>query len=176
VLAVGDSTKLEIIFSTRSYHSRTAKRPRISTNEKGKEATHYVRINAHVVERPDSTYPVIVDPYKLDLSQFNEKVIDEKEFEIVNVSDEDLRLTLVSWPREYCEVKLPKSIGRGKTGKGEIRLKEKGLEEPFEKSLTFELSDESKTRFTVPIKRSVRVSAATDGKTVRKAASRKAGH
>jgi hypothetical protein len=178
VLAVGDSTELEIIFSTKSYHSRTSKRPRISTNEKGKESTHYVRINAHVVERPDSTYPVIIDPYKFDLSQFNDNVVDEKKFEIVNVSDQDLKVTLIDWPRDFCEIDLPESIGRGKTGVGEVRLKEAGLADAFEKSMTIELSDENKTRFTIPIKRSVRVSASTgDASTSRNEAGvRKAGH
>ena len=110
-----------------------------------------------MVVRPDSTFPVIIKPYKLDVSQFGEKVRDEMSFTITNVSEQDLTPTLVSWPPSMLEVvELPKKIEAGKSAEGRIKIREDKLSESFEKSFTFELNDESKSRFTVPVKRKVK--------------------
>ena len=65
IIAPGDSAKLEIIFSTKKYKNRVSKSPRILTNEGQTEKN--IRISTHVVTRPDSTYAVVISPYKLDL-------------------------------------------------------------------------------------------------------------
>lgn len=110
-----------------------------------------------MIVRPDSTFPVIIKPYKLDVSQFGEKVRDEMSFTITNVSDKDLTPTLVSWPYHELEVvELPDKIEAGKSAEGHIKIREDKLSESFEKSFTIELNDESKTRFTVPVKRTVK--------------------
>ena len=154
MLAVGDSTRLEIIYSTGRSKSRRSKSPQIETNEGPPKRR--LKISAHGVERPDSTYPIVISPYKLDLSQFTEKLVEKKKFEITNMSDQKLELKLVDLASRYLEVKLPKSIKPGKTAKGEIKIREYYLDESFEKSFTIELNDEKSTRFTVPVKRSVR--------------------
>lgn len=115
-----------------------------------------MRITAQVVRRPDSTYPVIIKPYKLDISQFGEKVRDKMKFTITNVSDKDLDISLVYAPSDFVEVDLPKSVAAGKSAEGEIQLSPTALDENLEKSFTFELNDEKHSRFTVPIKRSVK--------------------
>ncbi len=157
MLAVGDSTWLEIIFSTKTYKSKVTKRPRISTNE-GQPDKH-VTIAATVTPRPDSTYPIRISPYKLDLSQFSEKLIDEAEFTITNVSDQELELALAADLPEYAEIELPESIGPGDSETARVTLKEEAHDESFEKSFTIEVSDEIKSRFTIPIKRTVRSQA-----------------
>jgi len=154
VLAVGDSTRLEIIFSTKTYRTRVTKRPRITTNE-GQEAS-FVEITAQVTPRPDSTYPIIIGPYKLDLSQYTDKVISEKEFELHNISDQELQIKLIDWAHEYFKVDMPESIKPDQTVRGKIVLKDAALEENFTKSLTFEVNDQKNTRYTIPVKRTVR--------------------
>ena len=154
VLAVGDSTRLEIIYSTGRSKTRSSKSPQIETNEGPPKRR--LKISAHGVERPDSTYPIIISPYKLDPSQFTEKLVEKKKFEITNVSDRKLELKLVDLASRYLEVKLPKSIKPGKTAEGEIKIREYYLDESFQKSFTLELNDEKSTRFTVPVKRTVR--------------------
>ncbi len=154
ILAVGDSAALEIILSTRKYKSRVVKKPRIQTNE-GPPDKH-VQISANVVIRPDSTYPIVINPYKIDLSQFTEKVIKKAKFKITNVSDQKLDINLTSLPRGLFEVKLPKSIKPGSTESGEIKLLDDALEQSFQKSITIQLTDADSSRFTVPIKRTVR--------------------
>jgi len=153
-IAVGDSTRLEIIFSTKKYRNKVPKSPKIQTNEGGTDKM--VRISTTVTERPDSTYPVINTPYKLDMSQFTGKQVIEKRLKIANVSDEDLDITLVAFAHEYFVVSLPESVGAGETVEGEVVLRDDVLEKSFEKSFTFELSDENHSRFTIPVKRTVR--------------------
>ena len=153
-LAPGDSTRMEIIFSTKRYANRVMKRPRIETNEGPPHKN--VTIVANVLPRPDSTYPVIVKPYKLDLSQFGEKIRDRMTFSIQNVSEETVRLTLLDLPVEIAQVDLPEKIKPGESAQGTVTLTEAGIGEDFERSLTFQVNDEQNSRFTVPLKRKIR--------------------
>jgi len=164
-LAVGDSTRLEIIFSTKRYQGRVTKRPRIQTNAGPPDMT--VQIMTQIVRRPDSTYPVIVKPYKLDLSQIGNTVRKEIKFTIRNVSDQDLGLSVISARPDLFTVSLPNNIGANESGEGVLTLTEEGIASEFEKSFTFELNDETTTRFTVPVKRTIRQPANQTAKPVK---------
>ncbi|RKX25124.1 MAG: hypothetical protein DRP45_06650 [Candidatus Zixiibacteriota bacterium] len=143
-----------MILSTKRYKHRIQKSPRIETNEGTQKKK--VTIIAEVVERPDSTFPVIIKPYKLDISQFGETIRDEIEFTITNVSEEDLEVQLVDLPQDLFELKLPGEVKAGESAEARLKLNKDMLEESFEKSLTIELNDESETRFTIPVKRTVK--------------------
>jgi hypothetical protein len=145
---------LEIIFSTKRYNRIITKRPRIETNEGPPHKN--VTITADVVARPDSTYPIVIKPYKLDISQFGQKVRDEMKFTIDNVSDQNLEITLVAAPTELATIELPKEVEAGKSASGLLKLTKKGIDEDFEKSFTIQLNDEKHSRFTVPIKRNIK--------------------
>lgn len=153
-LAAGDSTRLEIIFSTKRYTNRVSKHPRIETNEGPPHKN--VSIMADVMPRPDSTYPVVVKPYKLDISQFGDKVRDEIRFSIVNVSEQPLRPLLVSSSDDLMSVSLPEEIAPGQSAEAVVKLTAEGVKQDFAKSFTFELNDEQHSRFTVPTKRTVK--------------------
>ncbi len=154
-LAVGDSAKLEIIFGSGSYIGHVIKRPKIETNEGDPEK--FVEFTCNVVIKPDSLFPITIKPYKLDLSQFGEKVRDKMEFRINNMSDKPLDLTLISAPSDLVNITLPKSVAAGGSAEATIALTKGAVEKEFEKSFTFEVNDEAHNRFTVPIKRALRV-------------------
>ncbi|MDF1543593.1 MAG: DUF1573 domain-containing protein [bacterium] len=154
VLLPGDSARLEIIFSTKTYRNRITKAPKITTNEGGTDRS--IKIMTHVVSRPDSTYPIVISPYKLDMSQFTEVTRDRISFTLENVSDQEIRPTLVYAPNDIMEVSLPELIGPGEKQDGMVLLNKQVLDNSFEKSFTIELNDEKNTRFTIPIKRTVR--------------------
>lgn len=154
LLAVGDSTRLEIIFSTKTYKGRIVKKPRIQTNEGPPDK--YVSITSQVVARPDSTYPIILQPYKLDMSQFTDKVIDEAKFTIRNVSDKELDLSTVAVPGSLMELDLPGSVKPGESVEAKIKLKEAGVDMSFNKSITISVSDADESRFTIPVKRTIK--------------------
>ena len=161
VLAVGDSTRLEIIFGTRSYKTRINKRPRIQTNEGPPDKN--VRISAHVTPRPDSTWPIVINPYKVDLSQFTTKKITQKSFAIENVSDQELKITVIDYPKRIFELKVPESVAPGSTAEGYLVLHDDWYEESFDKSFTID----NKTRFTVPVRRQYRNVVSKGTKTVK---------
>ena len=110
-----------------------------------------------MVARPDSTYPVIIKPYKLDISQFGEKVRDEMKFNITNLSEQNLEIALIDRPEGLFDVELPKMVEAGKTAQGVLKLQKDAIELSFEKSLTFQLNDEQNSRYTIPVKRNKRV-------------------
>ena len=122
-----------------------------------------MKISSQIVMNPDSTYPVIIKPYKFDVSQFGEKERKKLEFEIFNVSSQDLAVKLVDMPVDMFRLKLPKKVKAGKSEKGTIEILDEYISEEFEKSLTIELDDDALTRFTVPVKRTIRIPGA--GKT-----------
>ncbi|MFC1475131.1 hypothetical protein ACFLQG_00650 [Candidatus Zixiibacteriota bacterium] len=77
---------------------------------------------------------------------------------------------MISGYDNLFEVELPNSIPAGDTKEAKLKLKETGLQTNFEKSFTFELNDEKVSRFTIPVKRTIR-----DQKSVNKAASKNTG-
>jgi len=164
ILAPGETTQLEIIFSTGHYSGIVTKRPRIETNEA--ESGRYVAISTNVVQRPDSTYPVQIRPYKLDMSQFGETVRDQMKFAIVNVSDKNLGLTLVNCPDKLLSIELPSELPAGGSIEALAKLTPGAVKTSFETSFTIQLSDDAKTRFTIPVKRTIKSpgqTAATTG-------------
>ncbi len=141
------------------YNSRVTKSPKIETNEGGPPKT--VRIIADVVKRPDSTYPVVVKPYKLDVSQFGDMQREEVKFAISNVSSQDLQLSLVSTAPDYFEIDLPKTVPANSEVEGTLKLRKDVLDKAFDKSFTIQVSDDESTRYTVPVRRTLRKQAAS---------------
>ena len=152
-LAAGESTDLEVIFNTGHYTSRVTKRPKIESTDEDKFDN--IVFYANVVRRPDSTRPIIIKPYKLDISQFGEKVRDEMKFTVTNLSDQPVSVKVIDLPEDFFEVSLPGSIAAGKSAEGTLKLRDKGLPMSFEKSFTLECNDADASRFTVPVKRTV---------------------
>ena len=163
-LAAGDSTVLEIIYSTRTSLDRVTKSPTIQTNEGPPDKR--LQIIATVISNPDSTFPLVIQPYKLDLSQKTNNVIDRMECGIRNVSDKDLKVEMVSGADEYFSVELPKLIKPGELAKAKVILNKAVLGRSFDKSMTLQASDEAGTRFTIPVKRTLGtgITAPTAGK------------
>ncbi len=167
MLPVGDSARLEIIFDTKTYKSKVSKRPKIQTNEGPPDKR--VTITATITPRPDSTYPIRITPYKVDLSQFSDKIIDDAEFTITNSSEETLDISMISYAKNHFSVELPEMVKPGETATGKITINKDYLAKSFTKSFTIELSDRNKSRFTVPVKRSIRTPGNQDRvKTIKK--------
>ncbi len=154
VLAPGDSTRLEVVFNTGKYRNRVAKEPRIETNEGS--TSKFVRISANVIAPPDSTCPIVITPPQLDLSEPGLADRQAPSLSILNVSERSFNVRLVDWPKGLVSVELPEVIAAGKTAPAQVRLLEKAPNESFEKSITLELDDAEHSRFTIPIKRTVR--------------------
>ncbi len=116
-----------------------------------------MEINSDIVTNPDSTYPITIQPYKFNISQFGEKERSKLEFQITNVSNEDLEISLVDMPQGMFEIKLPKKVKAGKTEEGKIQINDDFLSTEFKKSITIELNDKALSRFTIPVERTIRI-------------------
>ncbi|MCX6826973.1 MAG: hypothetical protein NTV06_06890 [candidate division Zixibacteria bacterium] len=121
-----------------------------------------MHISVDIINNPDSTDPIIIKPYKFDISQFGEKERNTLEFTIRNISNTDLELKLVDMPAKMFKLILPRKIRAGGTEKGKIIVQKGFVSQEFEKSLTIELNDKLLTRFTVPVKRIIRIPGTAD--------------
>ena len=154
VVPPGDSARLEIIFSSKLYFNRVAKKPVIELA--GMPDPRFVEIVTFVIPRPDSAYPLKLDPFKLDISQFGEAVRDRAKFSLTNVSSQELTITVVAPPDEFGILTMPQKIAPGATVEAELVLKPERLGEELEKSFTFQVNDEHSTRYSVPVRRRLR--------------------
>ncbi|HWR83587.1 MAG TPA: DUF1573 domain-containing protein [Candidatus Deferrimicrobium sp.] len=154
-LGPGDSTALELYFSTGSYRGPVAKRPYLETNID--EEKVMVRIKAELVPEPDTLMPITVSPFNLDVSQFTQKPRRKATFLIQNKSDQDYDLMLVDWSRRHFAVELPPRVRGGETVTGTVVVNEEVIPLEFSQSLTFAISDSAQTRYTVPVTRMVRI-------------------
>ncbi len=155
VIAPGDSTALEIFFSTKSYRGVVSKRPYLETNI-GDEKV-YVKIKAELLPEPDSAMPLNLSPYNLDISQFTQRPRRKAKFLIQNKSDQDYEITLIDWSQKYFDVELPQKIKAGETAEGVVIVHKEAIETEFEQSLTFEINDEGNSRYSLPIRRMYRI-------------------
>ena len=80
---------------------------------------------------------------------------------------------MVDMPVGMFKLSLPKSVKPGKTVKGKIILYDEYVSEEFEKSITIEFNGKQSTRFTVPVKRVIRIPGqkANDSKAAKKTTS-----
>lgn len=154
-IAPGDSLRLDIIFSTKSFIGNVNKRPFIVTNANPTNAN--MSIFAEILTEPEGMMPITMRPAKLDVSQFTTTARRRATFQLVNKSPETLKLALIDTLFKSFTVELPKSIKSGETAQGTIIVKKGNIEKSFKESFTFEaLGSESRDRFTLPIERMYR--------------------
>ncbi|SYZ73482.1 conserved exported hypothetical protein [Candidatus Zixiibacteriota bacterium] len=154
-LAPGDSTALEIIFSTGYYSGWLTKHPGLLTNE-GSDV-RLLDFAANIVVKPDSTSPVIFEPYKFELPPFENKTRPSLNFAVRNVSGQPLEMTLVDFPPGMFKINYPKKIKPGESAAGKIEITKNFDGKDFAKSITFQMNDKEKTRFTIPVTGAIRV-------------------
>lgn len=159
-LAPGDSTFLEISFNSKQYKGNIRKGIRISSN--AAETIRNISLAGTVQIQMDSTKPVIVRPYKLDISQFSAQPREQMKFTLENVTGQDLEWNMVYYPSKYFEVKLPNKIKAGKSIEGTLKVRPEYIGAEFEQSFTIEFNDANKTRFTIPVTRTMRNISAVD--------------
>lgn len=153
MLAVGDSTRLEIIFATGYYRGLIIKRPALITNEA--DSVRRVRIETEVVVNPDSASPLVISPYKLSIYQIGDTLVDSMAFEITNVAKQNIDLNVVDIPGDLMELHLNERIDAGETGRGVVRLTEAAYGMTFDKSITLAVEGEENIRFTIPVVRRI---------------------
>ncbi len=155
ILAPGDSALLEIIYSTKNYRNKQAKRPRIYSNA-GK-GTDIVLFEAFVIRQPDSTFPVIISPFGIDATQYTKAKKKKFDFQISNSSELELKLNLINFPKDIFKIKLPKKLKPGEIKQCRLEIKKEFLAIDLYKSFTIDFTNKKGEtfRFTIPVKRNV---------------------
>ncbi len=155
-LAPGDSTELEIVFSSRSMRGNITKAPYIKTNV-GDEMT-YLKIYSEVFaeDLPDSLLGVT--PVRLDVSQFGEAPVRKKaSFTLENKQAKEVNLEMVAYPKDLFKVNLPKKLAAGAKVQVDVEIIDSAIKKEFEKCVTFEVvSADGRARYSVPVRRMYR--------------------
>ncbi|HEQ99860.1 MAG TPA: DUF1573 domain-containing protein [candidate division Zixibacteria bacterium] len=152
LIAVNDSAKIEIIFSSGRFRGEVSKTPRIFTSDQ-RVKDKGLRFKAYVIHDDDSIaqHPLEIEPFGINAVIGQEK--EEYPVFVKNVSDQTLEISLVSSDPEVMDVALPDKVKPG--DKARISLKLKNLEDyqipGFGKSFTIQLSDDENTRYTIPV-------------------------
>ncbi len=71
------------------------------------------------------------------------------DFEIINISEEEVGISLIDYPKSMLTVSAPSEIMANDTGNCQVQLLDPDFTESFNKSITFEVEDNY--RFTIPI-------------------------
>lgn len=154
-LAPGDSTILEIFFSTRSYRGVVSKRPYLETNINDEKV--YVKIKAELFPKPEEAQPIHLSPARLDVSQFKPEPRRKAKFFICNTDTVDYEINLIDYAEDAFWLEMPPMVPAGDSVMVKLLVDEKYLEGEFEHSITFEINDANKTRYSLPVKRMYRV-------------------
>jgi hypothetical protein len=152
VLGPGDSTRLDITFTTRSFVGHVNKRPYIMTNAPTSKAG--MSIFAEILTDPESAVPVVIRPPKLDVSQFTAQPRRRATFQVVNKSAQELEVHLLDTAFKSFDVELPARIKAGVTIEGAVIVKKDRVATAFKESFTFEVvGADARDIYTLPIDR-----------------------
>ncbi len=151
IIPPGDSAFLEIIFNTNKYNNRVVKSPKIISNASELKITFITNVQ----KEPDQTIPIVIQPEIIDLSLPEYGISNKISFTLQNLTNGNLKTSLISFPDDLFDLKLPNEIGAGKTAEGTIIIKSVNSIDKINKSFTIELNDKNKTRLTIPIAKNI---------------------
>jgi len=150
-IAPGDSMRVSIFWIIKRNIGVIARSPRIYTNASPDPLRLHLQGTALLF--PDSARPISVKPYKFELAKTSHAEIDSLSFILVNHSDYDLSISLVSIPPDECELFVPDSVSALSSSTGYIKVRPEFADSEFKTSITLLLSDRKLTRLTIPIRR-----------------------
>lgn len=156
VLGPGDSTDVELVFSTGKYSSRTAKSATVLA-----DVSHTVpnlRFSAHPTSKLDSLKPFVFSPPKINLDSLKDAgIAGTIEVKVRNTSDEPINLKLVSAPDKWFHIDVPTgTLAPGAEEAITVRIDGDISSEIINKSFTVEASDTASTRYSMPIQKAQR--------------------
>jgi len=149
-LAPGDSAALEVIFDSKGLIGSVAKRPGIKL--RGDTTLYAVKFYASVVTKEEQYFPLAIMPPMFVLPEKEARAGKKFPFQLHNLSDENVAVSIVDYPTDMFAVELPDSIPAGKTITGHFSLRPGYPEgKDIYKSITFEVNHSQLYRLTAPI-------------------------
>jgi hypothetical protein len=158
-LSPGDSTDVQVTFSTGAYSNQVHKTATIIADPPDANLP-LLSFTAFPVMYPDSLRPLTFSPALLDLDSLRKAQSSptwEYNVSIKNRSDHDVQIREISPFPGNVRADLSKgSIGAGKEIALRVKIDPVAADSMISKSLTFELSDSTHTRYTLPIVKDTR--------------------
>ncbi len=152
MIAVGDSGDVELIFTAaKGQRGKISKSATVTCNDNDR-ANFNLTLDGMIypTEFPDSLKPVTLSQSHVKWDPNSKS--HEAKLVVKNVSNQPLRLTLVSLPHEFLSVEIPDGdLKPGKSKEIKVRTAKEFAGTDFKKSFTFECSDTEHTRYTVPV-------------------------
>lgn len=150
-----DSVAMDVVLHTRSFLGFIEKRPflRIADNND----TVRVKLYAEILVKPEDARPLVITPDKVDVSQYSAKARRKATFTITNNGFADYQITVVDSSNKKFDVVLPKVIKAGQKIEGQVIVRKTEVPTSFEESFTFEITDDGRSRYSVPIWRQYQV-------------------
>lgn len=154
-LAVGDSTWIELIFTTGSNKGTVSKSAKVTTNDTIVGGVS-ISFKVDAAEPTDSVLKLAAQPYQLDFGPIEQKRRPKLETEITNRSQEEIELQVVAFPPDYFKkVELSDDdLKPGDDTKLKVELTKEREEEQFRKTITIEgrsRVNNSKFRLSIPV-------------------------
>lgn len=158
-LAPGDSTDVQVTFSTGLYSNQVHKIATILA-ESQEANLPVLSFTAFPVQFPDSLKPLTFSPPLLDLDSLRKVQASpawDYKVSIKNRSDHDVQIREVSpFPVNVRADLSKESIGAGQEIALRVKIDPVAADSLISRSLTFELSDSTHTRYTLPIVKDTR--------------------
>jgi hypothetical protein len=158
-LPPGDSTDVEVIFSTGKFSGKVHKSASVIVDGPGTELP-ILEFTASPTPVPDSLRPLTFSPPLLtldNLGKLQSSPTWDFAVSVRNHSDHDLSIRQVSPSPLHVSVDLPRGAIRPGTDMTlHVKVDPAVADTTMSKSLTFEVSDSSHTRYTLPIVKETR--------------------
>lgn len=149
ILAPGERTLLSIALSTKSYAGSITKTPYLMTNISADRVM--LTIKAEVMIEESASAPLKISPFEIKIPSSNKPDKRQAAFLLENRGDQDLLVSLVDMDASLLEVELPERIKPGQAATGIVKVRRDVAVENFEKSITFEVADTKRTRYSLPV-------------------------
>lgn len=150
-VAPGDSLEVIFYWDLKNRIGGVGVYPRIYTNVRPEP--YYVHMTGTATRTAAELFPVRFEPFRLAFARTSAMSIDSLSFEVINDADHSIALTMNSIPPSQLEFDFPDSVAAGATEIGWVKVRPEYLEQEFQGSFTFSLSDKQEKPVTVPFHR-----------------------
>jgi hypothetical protein len=153
IMPPGDSMLVGFFWETQHKIGQTGRYPYIFVE--GVTDPVRMALKANVMDFPDSSRPMSIKPFRVELSQIQGTSIDSVTLKFTNYGASQMVLNVVSTvPKEFTYA-LPDTLQGGETKQGLVRIHPNMKDKEFKSSLTIEWksADGQSGRFTVPVRR-----------------------
>lgn len=150
-IAPNDSMLVGLSWETERRIGGIGRYPYVMTN--ARTEPYRISLTADVTVKPDSAFPICSRPFILSLAKTATASIDSMSFRLVNRSDQDITLRVMSYPPIQVDINIPTHIKANSEIVSYVKVKPDFVNQEFSTSITLMTDDANETRLTIPIAR-----------------------